>query len=262
MKFTVAAAAAIALAIAATTASAGVVITQKLGSKDPSGERKTERTVMVQGNKQKVISEDRQFIIDLDAGQLTIIRPAIKQFIRGTFPPNGMFSTVIAQDLVPEGSKKTGDTHKQNGYTCQGYLGSTTINYTNYNVIECVASGAPGAKEYVAFQRLMAQKLKGSLLAPAGEIPDGIPVSSITTMGQIAIAMTGGISPEYMAKLQADLDKHKTVTGMNVSKIEVKELPAATFAVPAGYTEAAMPGTQIGTSGTGAPKAPAGPAPH
>ena len=104
-----------------------------------------------------------------------------------------------------------------------------------------MANNAPGAKEYVEFQRAMAQKLKGSPLEETGEVPDGIPVNSITSVTQIAFTPTGGVPPEMLAKIQADNDKHPTVTFTNLSKIEVKDIAAAEFTVPADFKKQEMP---------------------
>jgi hypothetical protein len=124
-------------------------------------------------------------------------------------------------------------------------------------VIECVASNAPGAKEYVAFQRAMAQKLKGSPLEEKGEVPDGIPVSAIITVTQQAFAVTGGVPPDMLAKQQAEMDKHPTVTRIGVTKIEVKDIPAAEFTVPAEFKKQEMPKLTIKPNPAAAAPAPA-----
>ena len=50
------------------------------------------------------------------------------------------------------------------------------------DVTLCAASEAPGAKEYVDFQKALSDKLKGSKLERKGEVPDGIPVKSTTVL--------------------------------------------------------------------------------
>jgi hypothetical protein len=246
MKLTVAAAIAMALAIAATTASAGVVVTQTVTRKDQKGvEHKSEQTIMVEGHKQKVINGEQVYMIDLDAGKMTIMRTSNKLFAPGPFPPVGIFARVLARDGIAVGFKKAASApHKLNGYLCQDYLGGQTIAHANIGVIECVSSDAPGAKEFTDFRRAMAAKLKGTPLAPNGDVPDGIPVATLTTVTMVAFAATGGISPDYLAKLQADYNKHPGVTGLNVTKIEVKDIPPATFTVPADYVKREMPNPQ------------------
>ena len=241
MKFSVAAATAIALAIAATTASAGVVITRKVERKDQRGEHKFEQTVMIQGHKQKVIGEDRIVIIDLDAGKVSIMRPSNKLFGEGKFPPVGMFAAVLGREGMTVGFGKAGATHKEHGYACQDYAGSASFAHADVSINECVASGAPGAKEFTEFQQAMADKLKGTALHMTGEVPDGIPVSSKTSIRQMAFAATGGVAPKVLADIQAENDKHIAVVETKTSKIEVKDLPPATFVVPADYVKREMP---------------------
>jgi len=242
MKSTVAAATALVLAIAATTASAGVVIFQEVVNQ--TGASKTDETVMVQGHRQKVISGDQETITDLDAGTMYVTNPKAKQFVQPKFPPAGLF----AMKMVWEGSttelKKTGGTHKVAGYACQDYTGSAVLGRHRLNLTKCVASDAPGAKEFVEYQKALATKLKGTPLAPKGEIPDGIPVSSSITWAQLPFVPPRGFPPAQAARINADLAKYKPVTtNTTVSKIEVKDIPAGTFVVPADYTKGAEPMT-------------------
>jgi hypothetical protein len=271
MKSTVAATTALALALAATTASAGVVISQKLVNQ--TGAHKTNQTVMVQGHKQKIITGDQEIVTDLDAGMMYFIRPKTKQFFEAKFPPTGM----LAMKMIWEGStvelKKTDSTRKVAGYACQDYTGSASISRHNLDVTKCVASDAPGAKEFVEFQKAMAQKLEGTTAAPKGEIPDGIPVSSTTTSAPLPFTPPRGFPPEQAARLNAAIAKYKPATShITVSKIEVKDIPADTFVVSAGYTKGeaqeqlppqlmSIPRRHPATPGT-APAAPTAPAPH
>jgi hypothetical protein len=280
MKSTVAAAAAIVFAIAATTASAGVVISQKLVVDNPAATpkvNKADQTVMVQGHKQKVITGDLEVITDLDAGKMYFINPKSKNFVQVEIPPTGMLGRRLAREGLFVGFKKFDrNPHKLNGYTCQDYIGGQTIAYSDIGVTQCVASDAPGATEYLEFKKAMMAKLKGTPFAPKGELPAGIPVSSITTTTAAIITPTGGIPPETIAKIKAENAKNKVTTSFNVSKIEVKNIPADTFTVPAAYnkqemqeprfnTEGAMPATAPNASGpslTEKPAKPAVPAPH
>lgn len=273
MKSTVAAATALVLAIAATTASAGVVISQEMVFGNPASEHKFDQTVMIQGHKQKIITGDREVIIDVDAGKMYLINPAGKQSVELPFPPGGVLARSMMLGGLSTEFKKTGGTHKVAGYDCQDYTGHTPIGYRRLNMTECVASDAPGAKEFVEFQKAMADKLKRTPLKHKGEIPDGIPVSSIASISVTLAGVPRGMAPEQAAKLKAQLEKQPpTTNNTTVSKIQVKDLPADTFVVPAGYqTQAARPGTHPVTPGSApvspgsstkaaAPAAPAPPA--
>jgi hypothetical protein len=286
MKSTVAAAAAIALALAATTASAGVVISQNLVVNNPAATpkvNKTTQTVMVQGHKQKVITDELEVITDLDAGKIYFLRPATKGYFEQEFPPTGMFARRMQREGAFVGFKKFAGSHKKlSGYSCQDYGGGSQVPYADVGVIECVAADAPGAKEYVEFRKAMTQKLKGTALEPKGEIPDGIPVASITSTTPVVTPATGGIPPELIAKLKATAVKNKITSAFNVSKIEVKNLADSEFVVPANYvkqepqlpqfsteTNPAAPGAEppapASSTKPGAPAAPkpqAAPVPH
>lgn len=242
MKSTVTAATALALALAATTASAGVVISQQMVNSQ-ADQRKIDQTVMIQGHKQKVITGDNEELItDLDAGKFYLLKPKDKHFIEGEFPPVGPF----AMRMIWQGStielKKTGGTHQAAGYACQDYAGSAIIAHRSLNLTKCVAGDAPGAKEFVEFQKVMADKLKGTRIAPKGQLPDGIPVSSVMINGQPPFTPSSRFPAAAGKELQKAIAKYKPVTiETTVSKIEVKDIPAAAFVPPADYTKGVAP---------------------
>jgi hypothetical protein len=241
MRSKVAATAALAFALAATTASAGVVISQDLVVNNQAGETKGEQTVMLQGNKQKVISPGGETITDLDAGKMYLINPKAKAFAEIVVPPQGVFSHIVARDGVSIDYKKSGGTHKVAGYDCQDYAGSTRFGHNTIGGTECVASDAAGAKEYVEFRKTLAKKLKGTPLASKGEIPDGIPVSSTITTALIPFPIPPGFSPEQAAKIKEVVAKAKPdIRTATVKKIEVKDIAASEFVVPAEYKKQAV----------------------
>jgi hypothetical protein len=241
MKSGFTAATALVVALAAGTASAGVVISQEIVNQ--TGAQKTDQTVMVQGHKQKVITGDNEeMITDLDAGAIYLIQPKTKRFFQGKFPPAGAF----AMRMIWGGSsielKKTGATHEVAGYACNDYTGSAAFAHHVLSVTKCVAIGAPGAREFVEFQKAMADKLKGTALVAKSEIPDGIPVSSSLTTAQAPWTPPRVIPPAQARKLQEAMAKYKPITNQTtVSKIEVKDIPAEAFVPPAGYTKGLSP---------------------
>jgi hypothetical protein len=242
MKYTVAATAAIVLALAATTASAGVVISQDVVVSNQAGERKFQQTVMLQGNKQKVITPERAFITDLDAGKIIILLTSAKKSGEVPFPPTGVVATVMSRQGLFIGFEKGSGTDKVAGYDCQNYAGVEHKGHLDLKVNECVASAAAGAREYVGFKKTMAEKIKNTQMASTGDIPDGIPVSSTVTASLIPFPIPSGFTPEQAAKVKEENAKVKPeITTMTVTKIEVKDLPADTFTVPADYAKPAMP---------------------
>ena len=272
MKFTVAAAAAIVLALAATTASAGVVITQDVTASNQPAGRKTEQTIMIQGHMQKLIDGDREYITDLDAGKMYFVMPAKKAYMDIPFPPVTGPQRMIAREELPLGLKKTARKDNVAGYACQDYTTVKPVAQSSIRVTQCIASDAPGAKEFAAYQKAMAAKFKGTARAPGGDLPDGIPVLTITARFVNRLKPSPKMPPEIAAKMEAAMAKIKPfVVTAKVTKIEQKDLPADTFVVPKDYAESKAPevglpgkmvtqGTAPGHAPSAIPAAPAAPA--
>ena len=133
MRFTVAATIAIAFAVAATTASAGVVLYQDVVVTYQTGKQhKSEQTVMIQGKKEKVVTDQRVFITDPEAGLMYILIPLSKKAAQLTFPPPGVMATMMVKDGAFVGIVKDSGTNKVAGYDCQNYSG--TIRAGHYDV--------------------------------------------------------------------------------------------------------------------------------
>ncbi len=117
----------------------------------------------------------------------------------------------------------------------------------------CFSDSAPGAADYSNFQRVMAEKVKGTTMANMGQIPPGVPLrlKITTTMGD----PPPGTPPEQAKAIREMLDHRKFVNDTTVQKISVKSLSADTFEVPKGYQQT--------TSIFGSPAAASSaPAPH
>ena len=241
MRFTVAAATAIVLAIAATTASAGVVISEDVVVTDNNGKQhKSEQTVMLQGGKQKVITPERVIITDPDASKIYVLAPSQKRMAQLILPPVKQVVPVLARTGMFVGYQKGSGGGKVAGYDCQNYTGSDNIGRVKLEATQCVASAAAGAAEYVAFRKAFADKLKGSPQEIKGEVPDGIPVSTTISTSVIPFPIPSTFPPDQAAKIrESDAKAKPYVTATKVTKIEVKNLPADTFAVPAEYNHAA-----------------------
>src|SRR5580704_1508690 len=248
MKFTLTAAVAGALAMAAATASAGVVISQEVVNTSQAGKRSAIQTVMIEGRKQKIVRSNRETITDLDAGVMYSLNPGMKNFIKTVLPPKGMMAAVMAREGVGVGYEKAAGTDKAAGYACQDYAGSGTAMDSKLEVTLCAASEAPGAKEYVDFQKALSDKLKGSKLERKGEVPYGIPVKSTTVYTQVPRPLPAKFDPKVAAQYEAHIaagNRNPPTTVTTVTKIEVKDLPADTFVVPKEFTEQQLPGLKI-----------------
>ncbi|MGB8682646.1 MAG: hypothetical protein WCD12_07165 [Candidatus Binatus sp.] len=257
MKSTVAAAGAIVLALAATTASAGVVITQEVTESNQPAGHKTEQTVMIQGHKQKLVVGEREYITDLDAGKMYYVLAQKKAYMELPFPPISGPERMIARPELVVGLKKTARMDKVAGYDCQDYTNVVPAAQSSLRLTQCVASGAPGAKEFADYQKALADKIKS--MAPEGDPIDGIPVLSISARFVNKIKLSAKMPPDIAAKMEAAMDKIKPfVVTTTVTNIEVKDLPADTFVVPKGYVESQVPAVGLPGKVITSGKAPAG----
>jgi hypothetical protein len=256
MRSKVAAAIALSVAMAATTASAGVVISEDVVFSNAAGTHTTKQTVMIQGNKQKVLGGDRIFITDLDAPKISVLNPARKGYGELRIPPSGVVLAIMAKDGISVELKKQAGTHKVAGYDCQDYAGTQNLGRYHLEVTECVASAAPGAKEFVAYTKGMAARLKGTPIEPKGEVPDGIPVSSTVSVALIPYPIPKNFPPNLAAQVkEANAKAKPEVKRTTVTKIEAKEIAADEFLVPAEYLKP-KPKTEFKQGVPGGPNPP------
>ena len=222
MRKLTALAAGMTLAMTAMPAAAGVVITQKQHVTSGTNTRDTEQTISVQGNKQKMVTERHTIITDLDAGKMYVLDPKAKSYFEIEFPPKGQMATMMAASTnAAMNFKRAGD----------------------YTVKECFSTSAPGAAEFQAFEKNMADKLKNSGTPTGnGEMPGGVPLALDSTMkmGKVNIP---GMAADQAAKINEMMAKRPPVTTSTVvEKIESKRLAEADFAVPTDYTKRDLPG--------------------
>jgi hypothetical protein len=256
------------LALTALPAAAGVVITQKQHVTNGANTRDAVQTISVQGNKQKMVTERHTIITDLDKGVMYVIDPNAKNYFEIEFPPKGQMAQMMAASTsAAMNFKKAGTTHEVAGYKCTDYTGGGQMMQGVYTVKECFSAAAPGAEEFSAFEKNMADKLKGAgaNVASGGEIPRGVPLALDSTMKMGHMSMQG-MSPDQTAKINEMMAKRPPIsTSTLVEKIESKKLAAADFEVPAGFTKKELPaGPAMGSMkmapAAGAPSAGAPPA--
>jgi len=254
------------LAMTAIPAAAGVVITQKQHVTSGTNSRDTEQTISVQGNKQKMVSERHTIITDLDAGKMYVLDPKAKTYFEIEFPPKGpMAAMMAASTSAAMNFKRAGGTREVAGYKCSDYNGGGHMMAGDYTVKECFSTTAPGAGEFAAFEKRMADKLKNAGSPTGnGEMPGGVPLALDSTMkmGNVNIP---GMAPDQTAKINEMMAKRPPVmTSTVVEKIETKKLADADFVVPTDYTKRDLPGPGAMKMAppAGAPAAAASPAAH
>ena len=244
MRKLTALAAGMTLAMTAMPAAAGVVITQKQHVTSGTNTRDTEQTISVQGNKQKMVTERHTIITDLDAGKMYVLDPKAKSYFEIEFPPKGQMATMMAASTnAAMNFKRAGSTRDVAGYKCSDYDGGGHMMTGDYTVKECFSTSAPGAAEFQAFEKNMADKLKNSGTPTGnGEMPGGVPLALDSTMkmGKVNIP---GMAPDQAAKINEMMAKRPPVTTSTVvEKIESKRLAESDFTVPTDFTKRDLPG--------------------
>ena len=263
MRKIAAAFAAIAI-LSSVTARAGVVLEQtETSTGAPAGAGSHKLTIMVEGNKEKMIMDNGAcVIIDLDKGVRTMVSSTDKTYSESPFPPSHAQSQMLKQLMADRFNfQKTGNKRTVAGYKCEEYSNSFKTPNGESSTTSCYSTDAPGAAEYAAFQKAAAIKLKGTLgTAPGqgeGGIPDGVPLATHSMRKMTSFSMPG-LPPEQAEKLRQMMASHPPmVSEITVTKIASQSLPADTFSVPEGYkkTEMMRPGPGMGMrpGGPGAP---------
>ena len=211
-------------------------------------------TVMIEGNKEKMILENGGYIvIDLDKGVRTMVNSTDKTYTESPFPPSQAQSQMVKQFMAERFNfKKTGNQRTVAGYNCEDYTNSVKNPNGESTTTSCYSKGAPGAAEYTAFQKAAAVKLKAVLGAASdqgeGGIPDGVPLATHSSRRLTNLSMPG-LPPEQAEKLrQMMANRPPMVSEITVVKVTSQSLPADTFSVPEGYTKREMmrPRPQMG----------------
>ncbi len=233
-KVTVFLAAAIVVALT-TTAMAGVILEQEVSQDGPFGAQNTKRTLQVQGNKQKELNNSHAVITDLDNGVMILLNPTAKTYTETPFPPPQLTQYQHGASFKIT-FKKTGKHSTEQGYKCDEYVGSGHMMMGDYSVTGCFSKEAPGAAEYIAFDKVLAAKFKGTPMQTEGTRPEGVPlVLKITTK------MDPKMMPNLPPERAKDVEKHPNmVQNTRTTSVKVVNLPADTFTVPAGYTKREM----------------------
>ncbi len=243
------------LALVSGAACAGVVMTETttVGGAQPG--RSQERTVMIEGNKEKTVTGNREMIIDLDKGTMDFVNPAQKSYFERPFPPEGMAGQKGAPASPQSDFTKTGKTRTIAGYPCEDYSGTGKYPMGEVSTVSCVSKKAPGAADFAKFQETMMAKLKGTRLAMPANMPDGVPLAQENTARMNTITLPPNLPPDTAAKMKEQLaNRPPVVSKTEVTKIESREIAASEFEIPAGFTKAAAPNPMMmhpGMSGMG-----------
>jgi hypothetical protein len=206
--------------------SAGVVMSETAIANGPIGDGTENRTVYVQGNKQKIDMHDVQTITDLDKGRLYIVDKDRKNYVE--MPIESL------SELTPDRGetdaeaivlKRTGATHFIADNRCDEYRGKAGNAQMDITVSACVSKVAPGANEIVKFDRKMVSQVQGL----KARTPD-------ETTGMV-LEKQSVINLRVPVPSRNDYDTASLITKTRVNAIKVKQLPAQTFMPPKGYNK-------------------------
>jgi len=247
---------AVAVAVASATfaisaaAQAGIVLTEKetVSGAGPQA-RVTERTVSIQGSKEKISGEDRDMIVDLDKGLVYVLIPSRKVYIE--LPLQGMIARMASGPAFSVGDfKSTGKSQTVAGYKCDEYTGTGKSMMGEFTMNSCFSKSAPSAADYSSFMKKMMAKLKDASQSVSASFPDGVPLSQTATT-----SMKNASLPNMPPEMQQRLANHPPIVRTTeITKLEAKDLPDSAFAPPAGFTKQEMPaGHGMGGPAAGGP---------
>jgi len=229
--------------------SAGVVLDeQQVISQPGSRDIIIYRSIFIEGSQEKSVIDNgkRLIITDLGSGIKIVIDTTRKTYMEFPFPSKRGPTGAVALSAI--GFKRTGAHDKIIGYSCEVYSGSKNVGDKTVSVRGCFSETAPGASEYMNFQREMSNKAHGAAISDdSSGTPAGIPlVLSVTSIPNLPRA---AISLERASKLKQILAHQQLVTTTTISKITTTTLPAESFQVSPGYQKQQFPQEATHTSG-------------
>jgi hypothetical protein len=223
------------------TVCAGVVMTETSTTSDPTGETSSlNRTVYVQGNKQKVERSGVTTIADLDNSIVYIIDNKDRAYTEVPLHALGSSEQADAQgDIIgpfdkvePRGEtvqlSKTGETRVIADHPCNEYRASEGNKLERVTISACVSTSAPGAKEVSEFERKMAVRLSGR----ESERLSGNDSAMLMLEKQSVLSFRVPDPSRHQAYRTGSL-----LAKTRVNEIQVKTLSAATFKPPKGFSK-------------------------
>ena len=150
--------------------SAGVIMSETAITSGPIGHIVQQRTIYIQGNKQRVDTADVQTITDLDRRRLYIVDKKAGEYVEeplqtgsGTYPQSG--DTETGSIVL----KRTGKTQLIANQRCSEYRGARADQDVHVTVSACVSDAGPGVQEIARFNREMISQITGSKSRTPGE---------------------------------------------------------------------------------------------
>jgi Domain of unknown function (DUF4412) len=226
--FAAAIAAVVLMLVTAGTPVAGVVMAETSTAHGPNGETfSVDRTIYVQGNKQKVERERVTTVTDLDKSIIYIIDKSERvytemplQALSPTQPGNMQSGTIHLN--------KTGETRVIADQPCDEYRRVEENKLERVTINLCVSTGAPGTKEVSQFERKMAARLDGG---KSEQSADNAKASMMLEKESVLSFRVPDPSRRQAYRTASLLVETR------VNNIQMKPLPPETFKPPKGYSK-------------------------
>jgi hypothetical protein len=194
----------------------------------PIGDVAQQRTIYIQGNKQRVDSADVQTITDLDKRLLYIVDTKDREYVEepldtagGTYPERGektQSGTIVL--------KRTGKTHLVAYQRCKEYRGTRADQDVHLTVSACVSNAGPGVQEIAKFNRKMISQMSGSQIRTSSEEATG----GIVLEKDSVVEVRRPYKPRhYRGALLTMKSK--------IEDIKLKQLSPETFMPPKGFNK-------------------------
>jgi hypothetical protein len=214
--------------VSAGTPIAGVVMAETSTAHGPNGETfSVDRTIYVQGNKQRVERERVTTVTDLDKSIIYIIDKSERVYtempLQALSPaqPGNMQSETIQLN-------KTGETRVIADQSCDEYRRVERNKLERVSISLCVSTGAPGAKEVSQFERKMAARLNGGKSERSADNE----TTSLMLEKESVLSFRVPDPSHHQAYRTTSL-----LVETRVNNIQMKPLPPETFKPPKGYSK-------------------------
>jgi hypothetical protein len=227
LSYALAGAAVLLLLASAGRVFAGVVMAETSSAADPTGQIFQDKTVYVQGNKEKVEREGVAEITDLDKSLVYIIDKNRRVYTE--IPLQALSSGQPASEHGEAIFSKTGEIRVVADHPCHEYRAVGGNKLEHVTISACVSTNVPGAKEIAEFDRSMIARLGGHK-SEQGSI--GSDAAGLMLEKQSVLTLRLPDPSRKKAYHTTSL-----IAATRVNKIQLTSLPPETFTPPVGYSK-------------------------
>jgi hypothetical protein len=206
---------------------AGVVLAETSFAKGPNEQISSQdKTVYVQGNKQRIELGNVAQITDLDKNVVYIVNKHDRAYAEMPLRAPGSSQPADMQDKVT--LKKTGEVRLIANHPCSEYRTVEGNELERVTITACVSTSAPGAKELSGFDHNIVTRLTGRKFErPAEKGPAGLMLDKQSVLS-LRVPDSSRDRTYHTASYLVET---------RVNKITQQSLPPETFNPPDGYSK-------------------------